>query len=228
MRAFLLGKSMNEEIETATPAAVQTEQVQTVETTEVKPEATTEQTQETEQSTEQTEQPKRVPWFEKRIGEVTREKYEATRRAEQAEQQAQQLRDALARAQSGEQFEQPTTDVETLATKKATQMLAEQSFNQACNKVFQQGQSEFENFQDALNNLHLVGATANRAFLELTAASDAGHKLIHHLGTDLDKAAHIASLPPLQMARSRLMTQIFLMPSSRNCANPKSQHVPKE
>lgn len=206
---------MTEEVQTATPAEVQTEQVQEVEQ-QVSSEATTEQPQETEQATEQKE--KKVPWFQQRISEVTREKYEAKRQAEQAAQEAQQLREQIARLQAGEQIEQPQVDVDTLAQQKAAQLLAEQSFTQACNKVYEQGKSEFQNFDQALSNLHMVGI--NRAFLELTAASDAGHKLIHHLGSDLDEASRIASLPPLQMARELTKLELEL---SKPAAKPVSK-----
>jgi hypothetical protein len=50
-----------------------------------------------------------------------------------------------------------------------------------------------------VSNLQMVGV--GREFLELATTSDAGAKLIHHLGTDLDEAARIAALPPVQMAR---------------------------
>jgi DNA repair exonuclease SbcCD ATPase subunit len=187
---------MDEELESATPAQVeQAEQVQQVESNSA--EATTEQSQEAEQQTEQKE--KKTPWFEKRISEVTREKYEHKRAAEQAMQEAQQLREQLARVQSGEQYEAPEADVMTLAEQRAQQLLAERSFNEACNKVYHTGKTEFPDFDQAVSNLQMVGV--GREFLELATTSDAGAKLIHHLGTDLDEAARIAALPPVQMAR---------------------------
>jgi hypothetical protein len=186
---------MTTEVESATPAQVeQTEQVQQVEETPV---ATTEQTQETEQQKEEAE--KKTPWFQKRISEVTREKYEAKRAADEARQEAQQLREQLARVQSGEQYEAPAADVNTLAEQRAQQLLAERSFNEACNKVYETGVKEFPDFQNAVSNLQMVGV--GREFLELATTSDAGAKLLHHLGSDLDEAARIAALPPVQMAR---------------------------
>jgi hypothetical protein len=196
-------ETMNEEIETTTPVEqVAAEQVQTVETT---PEATTEQTQ-VEAQPEQKE--KKTPWFEKRISEVTREKYEARRAAEEAMAEAQELREQLAKAQSGEQVETPQGDVKTLAKRMAQDLVAEQSFTEKCNKVYEAGVKEFPDFKDAVSNLQMVGV--NREFLELTATSDAGAKLIHHLGNDLDEAARIASLPPLQMARELTKLELKL------------------
>jgi hypothetical protein len=202
---------MNEEPINATPAVQEppAEQVQQVETPSL--DATTEQTQ---QQTEADERGKKEPWFQKRIGELTRAKYEALREAEQAKAEARELREQTERIQRGEQ----TSGVPVTAVHEvARQMLAEQQFNDACNKVYETGVAEFPNFQATLANLHLVGV--NREFLELTASSDAGAKLIHHLGTDLDEAARIVSLPPLQMARELTKLELKL---SQTKAKPVS------
>lgn len=188
---------MNVESETVTPTVQETpaEQVQQVEA--VSTEATTEQT---EQPEAQEEKAKKEPWFQKRIGELTREKYEARRAAEDAAREVQQYRDQLARIQQGQPEQaHPAGDVETLVQREARRLLAETKFNEACNKVYAQGKSEFPDFDQAVGNLQMVGVS--REFLEFTAASDAGAKLIRHLGTDLDEAARISALPPVLMAR---------------------------
>jgi hypothetical protein len=197
---------MTEETVTVTPTEAATpEQVQQVEA--VTPEATTEQTQvETPESTE--EKAKKEPWFQKRIGELTREKYEGRREAENARLEAQQLREQLARVQQGGQA-QPNEQVPpTLVQQEARRLIAEQSFNEACNKVYATGKAEFQDFDQAVANLQMVGM--NRDFLEFTAASDAGAKLLHHLGKDLDEAARISSLPPVLMARELTRLELKL------------------
>ncbi len=185
--------------ETVTPAVQEppAEQVQQVEA--VSTEATTEQTQE-QQTETQEEAPKKEPWFQKRIGELTREKYEARRAAEDAAREVQELRQRVERIQRGEQDQTPpTADVQTLVQQEAARLVEERRFNEACNKVYATGKSEFQDFDQAVGNLQMVGAP--KALLEFVAASDAGAKLIHHLGTDLDEAARIAQLPPVLMAR---------------------------
>lgn len=190
-----------EEMQAATPAEQVTPAEQDAQVEQTSTAATTEQTQ--EQNTEtQEEKAKREPWFQKRIGELTREKYEARRAAEEARSQAEQYRTYLAQIQQGQQpqhIQQPQVDVRTLAQQEATRMLAEQRFNESCNKVYSTGKTEFPDFDQAVANLQAVGV--NREFLELAATSDAGHKVLHHLGTDLDEAARILALPPVQMAR---------------------------
>lgn len=189
------------EVQSAQPAEViATEQGAEVDQS-ISTEATAEQTQ--EQETESAEdKAKKEPWFQKRIGELTREKYEARRQAETAAAEAQAIRDQLARYQQGDTSPQ-AQDVQTLVKQQAAQIVAEQTFNDSCNKVYAAGKSEFPDFDRSVANLQMVGATANRDFLELTATSDAGAKLLSYLGQDshLDEAARIAQLPPVQMAR---------------------------
>jgi hypothetical protein len=200
---------MTIENESATPAEQEApaEQVSTVETAST--EATTAQTQEQQPQPEE-QAPKKEPWFQKRIGELTREKYEARRLAETAAEEARQYREQLARFQQGGQQQpdgqQPVTP--DLIQQEARRLLAQQRFDEACNKVYAQGKQEFPDFDAALSNLQFVGLPKD--FLEFTAASDAGAKLIHHLGKDLDEAARIAALTPVQMARELTRLELKL------------------
>lgn len=193
-------------MQSATPAEQVTAE-QGAEVEQQSTEATTEQTQDQTETPE--EKAKKEPWFQKRIGELTREKYEARRAAEEANQQAEQYRLYLAQIQQGDQTaQQPNVDVRTLAQQEATKMVAEQRFNESCNKVYAEGAKEFPDFDAAIRNLQMVGV--NRDFLELATTADAGAKLLHHLGSDLDEAARILSLPPVQMARELTKLEIKL------------------
>jgi hypothetical protein len=98
----------------------------------------------------------------------------------------------------------PATAVEEAARR----LLAEQTFNESCNKVYARGKAEFSDFDATLANLQMVGLS--RDFLQFTAASDAGEKLLHHLGNDLDEAARISSLPPVLMARELTKLELRL------------------
>lgn len=194
-RCFYLGETMTDEIELAvTPTEQVAEQVQ--EQVDGTSEATAEIVEETPEQAE--EKAKKEPWFQKRIGELTREKYEAKRAAETAAQEAKQLREYYEQVQQGNQPE-GGPDVESYVQAKAAEMVAERGFNEACNKVFETGKAEFPDFERSVSNLQMVGM--NRDFLEVVSSSDAGHKVLNHLGNDLDEAARIAAMPPLQMAR---------------------------
>lgn len=190
---------MSDEIQNVTPTEpVAAEQVQQVES--ITPEATTEETQQQQEQTDQQkeETAKKEPWFQKRINEQTRKYYEAERRAQELQQQ-------LAAVQQ-RQYQPPEdqaqqVDINSLAEQRAAQLLAERSFNESCNKVYETGAKELPSFDAAVSNLQLVGVT--REFLEAATASDAGHKILHHLGQldNLGEAERILKLPPVQMGR---------------------------
>ena len=191
---------MPEEFESVGESAVPTDAVAEQEATTVdevtSPEATTGDEGETPETAE--EKAKKEPWFQKRIGELTREKYEAKRAAENAAHEAQKMREYVAQLQQGNQPD-GGLDVESYVTSKAAELVAERSFNESCNKVYETGKAEFPDFDQSVSNLQMVGM--NRDFLEIVSSSDAGHKVLNHLGNDLDEAARISALPPLQMAR---------------------------
>ena len=167
--------------------------------------ATTGQQQQEQQQAQQPEQQqeqKRTPWFQTRIDELTRARHEERRRADEAQQRLAEYEQRFAQMPQGfdpEQQQPNHVDVRTLAQQEASRMLAEQRFADQCNKVYSSGKAEFADFDQSVANLQMVGVS--RDFLELATSSDVGAKLLHHLGTDLDEAARIASLPPVQMAR---------------------------
>lgn len=200
----------DEVMQSATPAPVeQTEQVQQVESNSS--EATAEQTQEQqqEQTQEQKDEAKKEPWFQKRINEQTRKYYEEARKRQELEQRLAQY-EQKTQYQAPEEQYQPQVDVNTLAEQRAAQLLAEREFIKACNKVYETGAKELENFDAAVSNLQLVEPT--REFLDAVTASDAGHKILHHLGQlgNLAEAERILKLPPVQMGRELAKLEIKL------------------
>lgn len=215
---------MPTEVQAATPAEPIGEQVQEAVEQQAAPEATTEQAQ--EQVIESPEdKAKKEPWFQKRIGELTREKYEAKRLAETAQSEVAQYRDYVARLQQGEQAQAPAADVQTLVQQEAARLLAERSFNETCNKVYAAGKAEFPNFDQSVANLQLVGVS--RDFLELATSSDAGAKLLNHLGANLEEAERIASLSPVQMARELTRLEFKLsQPQAKPVSNAPAPIAP--
>jgi hypothetical protein len=202
---------MTTEIETATPAEqVAAEQVQQVESNSS--EATTEQTQEVqqEQTQEQKDEAKKEPWFQKRINEQTRKYYEAQREAQALKERLAQYEQRQQYQATEDQTQQQTVDIDALADKRAAQLLAQRSFNEACNKVYEVGTKELQGFDSAVSNLQLVGP--NLEFLDAVTASDAGHKILHHLGQleNLAEAERILNLPPVQMGRELAKLEIKL------------------
>jgi hypothetical protein len=151
---------------------------------------------ETEQETE-TEVVKKESGVQKRIDELTREKYQARQRAEQIERENESLRAFL---QQQVNNEVPRVDIEELVKQEATRQRETDRFNEACNKTYDLGQKEFNDFDATVSNLQVVGVTPQ--FLDLVASSDAGHKVLHYLGTHLEEADKLIRMPPHQMGRA--------------------------
>lgn len=171
-------------------------------------ENTSDATPETVETPEQAEdKAKKEPWFQKRISELTRDKYEAKRAAETSAQEAKQLREYYAQVQQGNTPD-AGVDVESYVNTKAAELVAERGFNESCNKVYATGKTEFADFDQTVANLQMVGM--GRDFLEIVTSSDAGHKVLNHLGNDLDEAARIAALSPLRMASELTRLEIKL------------------
>lgn len=168
-------------------------------------------------STTEPTTPKEKPWFQKRIDEVTAEKWDARRAADAAEKRARELEAELARVRSGQQpsgedTQQASTEdrkdgkryvaedeVERLVEQRAREKAEADAFTETCNKVFEQGKKEFSDFEEALTNFQHVGGM-NVNFVEAAIETGHAHLLLHHLGQNPDEAYRIIKLSPIKMA----------------------------
>ena len=137
--------------------------------------------------------------IQKRIDQLTREKYEAKRVAEAAVQEAAYFRQAIEQQQRNPNAPVDANQLQAYVHQEAQRMQQEAEFNRACNKVYDEGIKSIPGFDSSLQNLQLVGL--NKDILDVIIDSDAAAKLINYLGSDLDEAARITSLPPVRMAR---------------------------
>lgn len=162
--------------------------------TENAPETGTEQTPEqTEEATEEEKRPKHKPWFQERIDQLTREKYDERRRAEALEAR---LADTLS---DPEKAKSQPANLDELATKKAAEIVAARQFDDKCNEVYSSGKSEFQDFDDTLGNFRMLGGLPQPVLEAVTELPDA-HKVLYALGSNMDEAARIFSLAPVPMA----------------------------
>ena len=144
------------------------------------------------------QQPGRDPEIQRRIDQLTRDRYEARRerdeaRAQMAEWQRQQQRQ--------QQPAGPEGEAEERAYQRFQQQRIEEDFNRQCNDLWQRGVDEYgQEMSEAKRGLDAVG-WGNRpdALAALTALPD-GHRVYRELAGDLDNAARILSLPPMRMA----------------------------
>lgn len=138
--------------------------------------------------------PQKTPWYNRRIAE------EAERRR-RAEQELAQIR---ARYEQGEPpAPEAQPDIDRLVEMRARQLAEQQALQQRAQNVYQAGKQEYQDYDQAVSTLSsaMGDAVQRPEFLETVFDLPNGHAVIHHLGTDLDAANEILSLPPLKMAR---------------------------
>jgi hypothetical protein len=146
----------------------------------------------------QEQQKPKTDWAQRRIDRLTWEKNEEKRQREALAAELAQYRQPTEQQQQ-QQHGQPQ-DIDQLVEQRAAAKIADQNFNQACNRVFDAGVKADPNFKANLATLQSVGEIT-RDFLELVTDMDEGHKVLNHLGANPDEADRILALPPLKQAR---------------------------
>lgn len=182
-----------DEIQTV-EAATPTEPEQAQQTAVVDQPTVTDQTAEPTDTTQQ-EKPKN-DWVQRRIDQLTREKHEEKRQREALEAQLQQYRQPAETTQQPNQRQMSADDVRA----EAKRLIQQEKFDDACNKIFDAGKSEFAgDWDSSLKTFQMLGG-ATPDFLEAVTSMDNGHKVLHHLGQNPEVAERLLSLPPLRMA----------------------------
>lgn len=195
--------------------------------------------------------PPAKPWFQTRIDAVTREKYEAIREKEQATQRAKELEAEVARlrgvtghpapAAAVPQPQQPVNNhnpvppqpvapaqpqfTQAEIEERAAQLANERSFVDACNKVYNDGKAAHgQEFETAVGNLKMLGSDTPqyRNMLEAAVALENSPDVLKHLGSNMDEASRIMSLPPVRMAveLAKLGTKVAAAPKVSNAPAP--------
>lgn len=146
------------------------------------------------------EKPKQTPWFQRRIDDLTRERWEARREADRLQAELATLRQPRQEGQS-DPVQQGLTqaDVQRLAREEAGRIAATNEFNANCNGIFEQGNKAFPDFEASLGNFRLLGGLPPSL---VEAAIEAGEpaKVLYELGKNPDEAARILALSPTRMA----------------------------
>jgi hypothetical protein len=135
-------------------------------------------------------------WVQRRIDQLTREKHEEKRQREALEQQLRQYQQPAEQTQQPQQRQMSADEIRA----EAKRLIQQEKFDEACNKVFDAGKTEFAGEWDSsLRTFQMLGG-ASPEFLEAVTSMDAGHKVLHHLGQNPEVAERVLSLPPLRMA----------------------------
>jgi hypothetical protein len=148
--------------------------------------------EEPEAKTEEDEAPKKTPWFQRRIDDLTREKWELRRELE-----AFQSVKPQPEAEQGDLV--PKSEIDRLAALKAREYADADRFNADSNAAYDKGKAEFGDWDDALGTFRMLGGL-NRDVIDAALATGEAHKVLYALGKDPDRAAEIISLPPTRMA----------------------------
>lgn len=174
------------------------------------PDAGTEQPDDTEPKaeTEEEEKPKapKTPWYERRLSQQSAKIADLARQTENLAREKADLEARIAgngERQPGETEKPPMTqvDIDRLVELRAQEHAKIQSFNQACDKTFEVGSTEFPDFQHAVNTLKAMGTMQPETVqVVLDAAGDNAHKVLYQLGKNPEEAERIFSLSPVKMA----------------------------
>lgn len=142
---------------------------------------------------------KRVPWFERRIDEVTAARREAERERDALRAMLQQ-RDPAQQQQPSAQQPQPQAQPDPY--KLAEEIAQRRSLDEAANRTFEAGvNSHGEAFVTAVRTLQQVTDLSQKPdFIEAVTSLPNAADVYFHLGSNPDEAAHVLRLPPVRMA----------------------------
>lgn len=167
------------------------------------PASGTEQPSSEPEATPAEPEPKKVPWFQRRIDELTREKHEERRQREALEARLQQQPRPQAQQPAQQQPAAPQPGMISMADaeKLVEQTLTVRQFNEACNAIAETGEGKYADFDSAVSTFSMLGGPPP-AFLEaLTEFSkEEAARLYYDLGKNPDEAARVTKLSPAKMA----------------------------
>ncbi len=144
-------------------------------------------------------------WPQKRINELTKQR-------RMAEEEVVRLKAEVA-ARNTEESPNPiagATFTQAEIDRRIAEGVASQTqqkrFNDACDTIFAAGAKEFSgtdgslSFKDALGQLGMVGDIPPYFIEAATALDETGHKVLYHLGNNLDLTTELLTLPPVKLA----------------------------
>jgi len=167
--------------------------------------------------------PKRTPWYQERINELTAQKT----REKTAREAAEAKLAALAPKPDGtdpapvqfkpEQFEQ-------LIDQRAQALLAAKETEKRAKGFLEAGEKEFgrEGFQEKCNEVAALGAGDSREFMALVTDPDVlpdGHKIVAALADNPDEAQRILALEPMKMAAALTRFATTVKPVEQKISN---------
>lgn len=140
---------------------------------------------------------KEQPWYERRIAKLTAKNSAANTQLASALEEIANLR--AGKNEDGSNTKLSDAEIEAKIEQKAVEISAQREFNRTCNKIYEKGTKEFDDFDDSVKALQSLGIMTPE-FLELTNELDDTHKILHYLGQNPEEADKIQSLPATKQA----------------------------
>ncbi len=167
--------------------------------------------QEQQPAGEQQQPAKRVPWFERRIDEVTAARREAERERDALRAMLQQQRDPAQQLQQPS-AQQPQPQAQPDPYRLAEEIAQRRALDEAANRTYEAGVATHgEQFVTAVRTLQQVTDLSQKPdFIEAVTSLPNAADVYFHLGSNPDEAAHVLRLPPVKMAMelARLSAQV--------------------
>lgn len=159
-----------------------------------------EPTVETETSSTIAEPPKRAPWWQPRIDQLTRAKHEAERALEAERQLRLEAEQRLATGGQAPVAGAPRVFTEEDINQRAQAIAAAQTFTERCNSVVNKGKTEFPDFMTSVDVLVKDLGGMSQPFIEAALETPNPQGLIYNLGKNPDVAAEIMGMSPIRQA----------------------------
>jgi hypothetical protein len=224
---------------TEAPALAEASQVETNSEATAEQNAGTETPESPDAGAEQ--EPKRVPWFQKRIDEVTRQKYDAQREADYwrglAEGRSQAQQPAIAQQQDGppreDQFEDYDAYQAALIDYRVEQRIARERENAQREAVVQTYQGRVNAAREKFADYDAVvcdpSLPISPLMAEVIKESELGPEVAYHLGTNRSEAQRIAALPPHRQAAElgKLEAKLTAAPAPQSAPRTPPPPPPK-
>lgn len=173
---------------------------------------------------------RKTPWFQRRIDELTREKYEARRESENLKARLQALEAQAVPNPADKDNPNPAktmspAEQEAMITARAEEKARMMEFTKECNKIYESGTKAFDDFGKSLEAFNQLGGLNTPQGANLVAASmetDDPHKVLYALSKDLDEASRLMSLPPIRQAAAliKFANSLAAKPAAKSKAPP--------
>lgn len=144
---------------------------------------------------EKTADEKTPPWFQKRIDELTAEKYDLRKKLEAKTPEKAAPGDDKPAAAPEER------DISKLIEQRASQIVEQKLFDESCNRIYENGKRDIPTFETSMSTLGRVADLESfRNFLGVAVELPAAAKVLDHLGKNPEEAKRIISAAPHKMA----------------------------